>query len=498
MKKYLLLLLLVSFSIEAQNVNIPDANFKAKLLLANPSNNIAQNQFFQNIKIDVNNDGEIQQSEANLVYVLDVRNSSISNLGGITNFNNLRTLTCMDNQIASLNLSGMTSLITLSAQDCQIQNINLENCTNLYVIDLTNNFLTTFGLNDLNNLHIVNLGNNLLNNINFQNVISSEDPLSSVRLSNNPLGTVNINNSNLKSISSENSPISEISFINSEIQNLSLEDTNLQILDLSFISELNYLRIYNNINLNFELNIINCNQLEVFSCNYTNLTLLDLSGCFNLKEVYLEFNQLFEVFGLNDCIELLLFDCQFNDLESLNFSGLENLQQLYCNNNSLIEINLEGCSSISSLICENNQLISLDLSSCYNLNSLLCNYNQLEYLNLKNGNNQSSIFFYEFYGNPIVYVCANENQVNSIQTYIDDYFLSGHVNSYCSFVPGGTYYTLQGQSKIDTDNNGCTESDLNFPNMKFNITNGTISGNIISNASGNYSIPVQAGTHTAA
>ncbi len=63
MKKYLLLLLLASFSVEAQIVNIPDANFKAKLLEASPSNTIAQNASNQNIKIDVNDDGEIQESE---------------------------------------------------------------------------------------------------------------------------------------------------------------------------------------------------------------------------------------------------------------------------------------------------------------------------------------------------------------------------------------------------------------------------------------------------
>jgi hypothetical protein len=63
MKKYLYLLLLLSGFSYAQIVTIPDANFKAKLLEASPTNVIAYNNGGY-IKIDVNNDGEIQQSEA--------------------------------------------------------------------------------------------------------------------------------------------------------------------------------------------------------------------------------------------------------------------------------------------------------------------------------------------------------------------------------------------------------------------------------------------------
>ena len=55
---------------------------------------------------------------------------------------------------------------------------------------------------------------------------------------------------------------------------------------------------------------------------------------------------------------------------------------------------------------------------------------------------------------------------------------------------------MQGNQKIDFNNNGCDVNDSVYPNLKFNITNGTVSGSLISNATGNYSIPVSAGTHT--
>ena len=67
MKKIVLLLLLTFGVTNAQIVNFPDANFKAELLAASPTQQKALNFSDQWIKIDANNDGEIQESEAQQV-----------------------------------------------------------------------------------------------------------------------------------------------------------------------------------------------------------------------------------------------------------------------------------------------------------------------------------------------------------------------------------------------------------------------------------------------
>lgn len=113
-------MLLASFSVEAQIVNIPDANFKAKLLEASPSITIAQNSSNQYIKIDINDDGEIQESEALLVRKLNVNNSNISSLEGINSFINIRELLVNDNSLTSLNLNGLTSINYLEIKNNQI------------------------------------------------------------------------------------------------------------------------------------------------------------------------------------------------------------------------------------------------------------------------------------------------------------------------------------------------------------------------------------------
>src|SRR5690606_13246315 len=70
------------------------------------------------------------------------------------------------------------------------------------------------------------------------------------------------------------------------------------------------------------------------------------------------------------------------------------------------------------------------------------------------------------------------------------------VNEYCSFVPGGRYFTIEGSVSFDIDNNGCDNDDPFIPNLIINVTNGSVTGTIISNATGDYSISAQDGIHT--
>ena len=111
-KLYFLLFLVFSFIANAQIVNIPNTNFKAKLLSASAGNTIAKNLIGFTTAIDTNGDGEIQVSEAQNILELRVNESYISNLTGIEAFTNLQTLYCYSNQLTSLDVS---------------QNVNLQN-----------------------------------------------------------------------------------------------------------------------------------------------------------------------------------------------------------------------------------------------------------------------------------------------------------------------------------------------------------------------------------
>ncbi len=115
MKHLACLLLFFAITTYGQIINIPDAVFKTKLVSAAPGNMIAKNVNGNYMTIDVNQDGEIQQSEANQVYKLYVVNSTISSLEGIQYFNSLKWLECYNNAITTLDL---TSMETLEWVDC--------------------------------------------------------------------------------------------------------------------------------------------------------------------------------------------------------------------------------------------------------------------------------------------------------------------------------------------------------------------------------------------
>ncbi len=162
MKNIFLLLLLFTGMVKAQILTIPDGNFKAKLLAADVTNQIAQINGV-NSRIDTNNDGEIQLSEASLVTGLNVTNASISDLTGIESFTNIINLFCYQNQLSSLNVSGLIFLRSLYCQDNQLTSINITGITNLYVLHCENNQLTAldFSGNTSNNLFVDCSNNNL-------------------------------------------------------------------------------------------------------------------------------------------------------------------------------------------------------------------------------------------------------------------------------------------------------------------------------------------------
>ena len=89
MKKIVYLLVLFTGIANAQVVNIPDANFKAKLLAADVTNQIAYGNGGY-MKIDANNDGQIQETEVSSVDSLNVNTSNIIDLNGISSFTTLK------------------------------------------------------------------------------------------------------------------------------------------------------------------------------------------------------------------------------------------------------------------------------------------------------------------------------------------------------------------------------------------------------------------------
>ncbi len=149
-----LVLLFTVFISNAQIVNIPDANFKAKLLSASPTTYIARDENFNLIKIDTNDDGQIQVSEALEVYWLAVNQSNIGDLTGIEAFTNLELLNCGGNTFMTIDISALVNLETFYCSYSLMPSINLNDLTNLTTVLIDNSALTSLTVSNLPNFQV--------------------------------------------------------------------------------------------------------------------------------------------------------------------------------------------------------------------------------------------------------------------------------------------------------------------------------------------------------
>lgn len=533
MKKIFLVLFFVFFfgSLNAQIITFPDSAFKAKLLESSSSNFIARNLNGDYFSIDSNSNNEIEFTEALAVAYLEIDNSSISSLSGINNFTNLLLLNCENNLLTILDVSGLINLTILNCSSNQLANLNVNGLTELQNLNCQYNQLTSLNVNGSTNLEIVNCSYNLigslvLNNLlNLEEVNCSDNLIASIKVTDLiSLTSLNCSNNRLTSLDTTN--LASLEFLNC--------NTNLLVsLTINGLVNFNELNCSNN--LLSSLNLINTSNLSELNCNFNQLSLINLNGLIGLKNfscsnnllIALDLNgltQLKDVDCSNNVITTISFlntnqlqnlNCNNNQLVTLAISSLTNLKYLYCNNNSIIDLNTNGLNALLVLSCNANEITTLDLSSTNNLQSLYCSDNQISTLNLSNlfnfqnlfcaNNLLTSLFIkngsfennLQFSGNPnLEYICADEFQIDFVQDEINNNYTNCHVNSYCSFVPGGISYTIQGSSKFDSNSNGCEAFDIVFPNLQMAFSDGSVTENLISNTSGNYAQSLKEGTYT--
>jgi hypothetical protein len=382
---YSLLLLVSAASLSAQIVIIPDANFKSKLLAAEATNEIAKDLSGNYIKIDTNNNQEIEISEAAQVGSLLLWYSDIVSLSGINSFTNLEELNCCHNLLTSLDVSSLIHLRHLECYINQIPVLNVNNLVSLEYLSLNNN--------QVSNLEVGNL--HLLRHLDFGS---------------NNISSINVNG----------------------------------------LTQLNFL-----------------------AAQFNLLTTLDVSGLVNLT----------------------LLACYNNQLTSLDLTGLDLIDSLQIESNLITSLDLSNLTSLQSLYCANNLLTNLDVSTTSHLDLIDCQNNLLTQVNVKNGHAEETFLF--AYNPNLLYICSDDDQTTDIQNAITENALTNcHVNTYCSFVPGGIFYTINGSNHVDYNSNGCDSNDRNYSNLKLAITDGTSSGNIISDSNGEFSLNLSNGTYT--
>ena len=563
--KKLYTFLVLAFTVfigNAQTINIPDTNFKAKLLLASPTQYIAYNASGTRIKIDTNGNGSIQLSEALLVYKLYVTSANIVDLTGIESFTNLKVLGCGSNPLlTTINLSTLVNLEELSISYDSFTSLNATTIPALKILNCESNDITSLDLSNNTALTSLICSRNQLTSIN----VAANIALTTLNCSSNQLANLDVSaNTVLNTLTCDRNLLTSLNFAtNAQLQNVQCNYN--QLTSLNFPNCPNLIAVgcsYNAITsfslshplaLTENLNMYS-NQMQTHNFNqYTNLkyliigknpfTSLNIDSLINLQSLNLDYI-IPPIFPLNDSnlpsfIHLEELGIHHCEVGNFNFHLLPALLGLGCRYNGMTAINVNSCPSLERLDARNNQLTSFDASghldkfmeialSDNNISTLTLGSQNILWNILLGGTNNlididlssyPALNWVQIYNNPTVrsfnikngvsegsvqfptcpnlqYICADDDQITTLQNSITTYgYTNCHVNTYCTFEPGGTFYTIQGSHRFDANLNGCDINDLLFPHLKFYISNGTTSTYIYSKADGTFKYDVPAGTY---
>lgn len=222
-----------------QTFNTFDYDSSAQIIetgSAIPAGNIvfADNNFktYSVSNFDTDQDGEISYAEALLVTYIWCTNLSISSLSGIEFFENLRTLGCGGNQLATLDLSHNSILTSIFVDNNQLTSLTLSDEAEIKSLSCGHNKLASISISNGTKLNTLLCGYNSLTSLN----VSAFTALNQLECDNNLLeGTLDLSsNTSISTLNCEsNSLTGLIVGNNTKLSDLRCSNNQLSELDLS-------------------------------------------------------------------------------------------------------------------------------------------------------------------------------------------------------------------------------------------------------------------------
>ncbi|MEQ8581687.1 MAG: MBG domain-containing protein [Marinoscillum sp.] len=375
MKNFLTILFLTSVMVtHAQNVTIPDANFKAAILAHSPT-------------IDTNGDNELQVSEAEaFTGELNVFNKSIGDLTGIEAFVNLTKLNCGVNQLTALDVTANTALTRLHCHNNQLTSLDVTQNTLLDTLFIANNQISAIDLSENTSLIFLYFVGNNIASIDLSHLTGS---LKLLGYGDNPLSA----------------SFDFTSF--TALTHLYCNDSELTSLDVSGLTDLQYLYCQNN-NLT-SLNAKNGTGsiVVLYTLNNPSLSCIQVDDpAMDGVTLYVDPGVTFDgncadpVVSLPDAAlkaALLTYtpdidtndDGEIRQSEALAVTGALDLSGLGIST----ALGLEAFGNLTSLNLSDNSISVLNLSENAALTSVNVANNELIILSVANGNNTNFVSF---------------------------------------------------------------------------------------------------------
>jgi len=365
----------------ATYTNIPDPNFEQALI---------------DLGLDSGSrDGKVITANISSRTSLNLDNKNISDLTGIEDFVSLKTLSCRNNKLTTLNLIKNIALTSLYCDSNQLTDLNISTNINLGTLYCKSNLLAT-----------LNVTKNTL--------------LTELYCDSNQLTALNINfNTNLNYLKCDSNQLTNFNVSkNTALIGLYCNSNQLTTLDVTKNTVLKY--FYCNSNKLINLNIKNKNNSKITTFDVTDnpdllciladntsppnsgwkksdQTIYNTASCDPSDYITIpdtNFEQALIDLGIdigNDGIDGKVLISRISNITSLNISnknisnltGIEffrNLMYLYCDQNQLENLDLSKNTALNYLDCNSNQLTILDVAKNTTLDYLDCSSNQITIL----------------------------------------------------------------------------------------------------------------------
>ena len=380
-------------NIEINSTNFPDNNFRAWIL--------AQ---------DYGYDGILTQNEISQINTINVHDNYIFDLKGISFFTSLKILSCYNNYLTSLDVSGCPELTNLTCDNNALESLDVSGCPELTNITCDNNDLESLDVSGCAKLYSLACNDNKLEyldvstNTELDELICGNNNLKKIFFSVNPdMISVNCDEGVEKymlqqgdvMINSQNFPDENFrKYLHSYISDTGLlrksylESTETisvsgySIKDLTGIENFKSLKnLVCNYNELTSIDVSAFKDLEVLNCSGNRLTELDVTKNDKLKDLQCHSNNLSQL-DLSNNTALASLGCANNEFERLDVSKNTALTELLCYDNILTDLDLRNNTALAVLDCNNNQIKSLDVSKNIALIDLGCSNNKLTSLDV--------------------------------------------------------------------------------------------------------------------
>ena len=311
--------------LQSQIIDFPDANLKSALLSASatdPDHYIAYIEGEFPAVIDVNQNGEIENTEAQLITRLQLDNFNIESLAGLNAFINLKRLDCSGNPLETIDLESFPSLTWFECSATGINNLDLTKFPNLEHLLCNNNFLASLNVSTVPALNWLECRANQIGMLD----LSENTQLSFLNCAANQLTNLDCSaNEMLTYIDCGNNPIISLNITNlADLYQLNCSVMQLNALDLTGV---------------------NLTQLH---CSHNLLAELDLSAQSNLTDLSCSSN-FFESIDVSACAELANFSCYENP----------NLENLFIKNGKNQIMTFFGCPNLRYICADESEMIMI-------------------------------------------------------------------------------------------------------------------------------------------